>query len=160
MNAVPAPLVAALKRVSLGDHVVGQDAAVAPAADAELVRIGDAHLDDLIDHRLEIVDFVVAPVGPDRSRELRAAPGAAAVVDREHRVAVGGEPLPLEREAVLILTVRAAVNPQQHRDLRARDVAGGVVSRPWTSVPSLLFARDLFGRRRTAARRTARRSDA
>src|SRR5262249_9304016 len=101
------------------DHVVGEDAAVTPAADAEPGRIGDPQLHDLIDRGLQIVDLIVAPVGGDRLRELRPASGAPAIVHRQDGVAVRREPLPLEAEGMLVLRVRAAMNPEQHRNLRA-----------------------------------------
>src|ERR1051326_813015 len=44
------------------DQVVGKDTAITPAADTESIRIGDAHLDDVIDAREQILNFIVAPV--------------------------------------------------------------------------------------------------
>ncbi len=100
-----------------GDHIIGQDAAVAPAAHAQAVRIGHAALDDVIDARLQILHFIVAPVGRDGPGILAAAAGAAAIIHGQHRVAVGGEPLCLCAEGVLILPVGTAVDAQQQRDL-------------------------------------------
>ena len=59
----------------------------------------------------------------DRLLPRVAAAGAAAIVDRQHDVAVGGEELAIERERVLILSVRPAVDDQQRRILRAGLVA-------------------------------------
>ena len=69
-----------------GNHVIRQDAAVAPSADAELVGIGDAHLDDMIDSGLQILDFVMAPVGKNSPRILCAAARTAAIVHCQHGI--------------------------------------------------------------------------
>ena len=44
-----------------GDHVIGQDSAVAPAADAQTIRIGDAHGDDAVDAGFKILHFIDDP---------------------------------------------------------------------------------------------------
>ena len=112
-----APLTAALKRPVGRDRVVGEDAAVAPAADAEPIGIGDAAGDGVVHAGEQIDDFLVAPVGVDGLLEGRAAPGAAAIVHLEHGIAVGGEELALELEAVLVLAVGAAVDVEDQRQL-------------------------------------------
>src|SRR5262245_29591176 len=55
------------------DYLVGQDAAVAVAADAEAVGVRDALLDDVVDSGEHVRGVDVAPVGVDRLRELEAA---------------------------------------------------------------------------------------
>ncbi len=62
MKAVPAPLVAALKRVSLRDHVIGEDGSIAPASDAETGGVGNSHFDDVVDAGEQVLDFVVSPI--------------------------------------------------------------------------------------------------
>ncbi len=62
----PAPLVAAFEARGAGDGVVGEDAAVAPAADAEAIGIGIALLHRLVHAGEQVVDFMVTPVGEDR----------------------------------------------------------------------------------------------
>src|SRR5207247_4739760 len=112
------------------DHVVRQDSAVAPAADAEAVGIGHAGLYDEIQRALEIFDLVVPPVGPDGARIFLPAPSAAAIVHVEHRVAVSREELPLSAEAVRVLSVRAAMYAQQQGNLGARNVPDGFREQP------------------------------
>ena len=112
---LPAPLDRRLEAAVGGDRVVGQDPAVAPAADAEPIGIDEAELLDVIHRAQQIDDFLVAPVGEDRLLVGAAAPVAAAVVHGDDDVAVGGEELALEVERVLVLPVRAAVDPQQRR---------------------------------------------
>ena len=123
-----------------GDRVVGRDAAVAPPADAEPIRIGNALLDRFIHRAEQIDDFEIAPVAVDRLLERVAAARAAAIVDRQHDVAIGGEELAIERERVLILAVRAAVDDQAASDTSCRPCSrpASTIS-PCTSVPSLLF---------------------
>ena len=121
------------------DRVVGEDPAVAPAADPEPVRIRDADLLHVIHRAEQIDDFLVAPVGEDRLLVGAAPPVAATVVHRHDDVAVGRKQLPLEAERVLVLAVRAAVDAQQRRvflPLRCR--SRGLTISPCTSVPSLL----------------------
>lgn len=93
-----------------GDHIVGENRAIAPAADSQSIRIGYAHLQNLIDSGLQILDFVMTPVGKDRARMFLAAARTAAIVHRQHGVAIRGEDLPLDAERMLILTVGTAVN--------------------------------------------------
>ena len=62
--ALPAPLIAALKRVA-GDHVVGQKAAVAPAANPQSLGIGDTCRNEMIDTGQHVGDLEIAPVGKD-----------------------------------------------------------------------------------------------
>ena len=106
--------------VGAGDGVVGEDAAVAPAGDGEAIGIGDADGDGFVDAGEQVFDFVVAPVGGDGLGVVLAAAGAAAVVHVELGVALGGEPLAQEVEAVLVLSVGAAVDEEDHGDGRAR----------------------------------------
>ena len=106
------------------DRVVGQDAAVAPAADAEPRGIGDAFLDRPVHARQQVHHFLVAPVAEDGRLEVLAAAMAAAIVDLQHRVAVGGDPFAVEHEAVRVLPVGAAVDVKDERQLRRRRDAG------------------------------------
>ena len=55
------------------DHLVGQDAAVAVAAEPEPLGIRDAQLHDVVDGREHVGRVLDAPVGVDRLRELEAA---------------------------------------------------------------------------------------
>ena len=103
----------------LGDDGIGEDAAVAPAAHAEAVGIGQPDGDHVIHGGLEIQHLFVAPVGGDRDLVFFAAARAAAVIHIHHHVAVGGEQLALEIEGVGILSVGTAVDAQQRRVLAA-----------------------------------------
>ena len=60
----------------------------------------------MIDARLQVLDFIVSPIGENGARVLLPAAGAAAIVDRQNRVSIRGEPLPLQAETVRILAVR------------------------------------------------------
>src|SRR5262245_59304911 len=87
-----------LEAIVAGDHVIGQDAAVAPTADAQTIRIGHAHLDDVINARLQVFDFIMTPVGEDRARELLSTTRAAAIVHGQYRVPVRRKELPFQTE--------------------------------------------------------------
>ena len=88
---LPAPAIGRLETAVLRDGVVGEDAAVAPAADAEAVGIGDPEGYDIVDAGQEIDDLLASPVGEDGRLEGLVAAGAAAVVDVQDGIAVGGE---------------------------------------------------------------------
>ena len=94
------------------DQVVSQNTAVAPSAHREAIRIGHTDLDGVVDTGEQILHFVVAPVGPNRAREFLAAAGAAAVVHIEDGISFRREKLALGAEAVGVLPIRSAVNPQ------------------------------------------------
>jgi hypothetical protein len=83
-----------------GDEVIGQQAAVTPATHAESRRVGQPRGDGVVDSREEIGHLLVAPIREYAARELAAAAGAAAIINREHDVAMGCEQLPLERRPV------------------------------------------------------------
>ena len=100
-----------------GNRVVGEDAAVAPAADAQSIGIGDAGRDRPVHSGQQIDDLEVAPVGVDGLLVLRAAPGSATVVHLQHGVAVGRQDLADLVEAVVVLSVGSAVNPEDQREL-------------------------------------------
>src|SRR5262245_15270131 len=87
-----------LEAIVAGDQVIGQDAAIAPTADAQPIWISHPHLDDVIDARLQVLDFVMTPVGEDRARELLPSAGAAAIIHGQDRVSIGREELPLQTE--------------------------------------------------------------
>jgi len=67
----------------------------------------------------QILDLVMPPVGKNRARVLLTPAGAAAIVHRQHCVAVSRKHLPLDTERMLILTVRSTVDAQQQRDFRS-----------------------------------------
>src|SRR5437773_2392931 len=77
--------------VGLHDHMVGEDAAVGPAAHAEAPGVGDPRADGVVYPRHHVVVVLVAPVGPDGAGECLAIPRGAARIDRHHRVAVRRE---------------------------------------------------------------------
>ena len=58
--------------VGLRDDEVRGYATVGPAANGELLRVGDALLYGVIDHGYVVLKIQVAPVGPDRLREVLA----------------------------------------------------------------------------------------
>jgi hypothetical protein len=61
-----------LEAVGLGDHVVGQDAAVGPAADAETLGIGVAAGDGVVDRGHHVFVVLVPPIREDGGRERLA----------------------------------------------------------------------------------------
>ena len=104
------------------DGVVGEHAAVTPTADAEPLGIGDSAGHGKIYCSQQVRDFLVAPVGKDAAGKFRAAPVASPIIDGQHHIAVRGENLPLqfqrisvERQRVIVLSIWAAMNPQQRR---------------------------------------------
>src|SRR5215213_817574 len=105
-----------------GDQVVSEDAAVTPATDTEPIRIGNTHLDHVIDAGEQILHFIVAPIGKDRARELLPPTGAAAVVHGKDGVTVRRKKLTLGAEGVLVLPVWTTVNSEQQRNFRSLDV--------------------------------------
>ena len=56
--------------VGLRDDEVRGNAAVRPAANGELSRVGDSLLDGVIDHGHVVLKIPVAPVGPDGFGEV------------------------------------------------------------------------------------------
>ena len=74
-----------------GDHIVGEDAAVAPAADAHAVCVDLAGGDGGVYCGLQVKDFLVAPVGVDGFAVGVAATGASTIVDVEDSITVCGE---------------------------------------------------------------------
>ena len=142
------------------DHVVGQNGAVAPSANAQPLRIGDAHLDDLIDAGFQILHFIVSPIGEDGARKLLPASRAAAIIHRQHRVSVGREPLLLGAERMRVLPVRSAMNAQQQRNLRARSISNRLSQQAVNLRAVLALEAHVFGGRNIEFARTVRRSDA
>ena len=109
--------VGGLEAVGLGDHVVGEHAAVGPAADRQSVGVGIAAGDGVVDRGHHVVEVLVAPGLPDRGREVLAVAGRAARVGHDHDVAGAGEELALEVEAEVVLHHRPAVDAQHRRDI-------------------------------------------
>jgi hypothetical protein len=95
---------------SAGDGVVGEDASVAPSADAETSGIGVAFAHGFIDGGEQVFNFMMSPVGEDGLLVDVSAARAAAVVHVEDGESAGGEELALEGEGVGILAVGSAVN--------------------------------------------------
>ena len=108
------------------DHIVGQNPAVAPAAHAHAIRIGNAHRDHAFDAGFQVFNFVMAPVRKDRPRVFLAATRAAAIIHRQHRISVRREYLTLDTERMLVLSVWPTVNAQQERDPGSFDITDRV----------------------------------
>src|ERR1043165_8867286 len=49
------------------NQVVSENAAVTPTAHTESIRIGDTHLDHVIDAGQQILHFIISPVSKDRA---------------------------------------------------------------------------------------------
>jgi len=74
-----------------GDGVVGQDAAIAPAADRQSITVRNAPTDQVVDTGQQVLHFLVAPIGNDGLRICGAAAAAATIVDPQHHVALRRE---------------------------------------------------------------------
>ena len=85
------------------DHVVRENSPVAPAANAESLRVGDANAHRIVRGRENIRHIDLAPVSEQHFLELVAAARAAARIRRDDHVAVRCQQLPLEVEFVLML---------------------------------------------------------
>src|SRR5215470_4352369 len=73
--------------VGLSDDEVGGDAAIRPAANGELRRVGDALLDGVIDHGYIVLKILVAPIRPDGLGVFLAVARRAARVRKQDNVA-------------------------------------------------------------------------
>src|SRR5713226_7234498 len=116
-----------LKPSGLSNDEVRGDAAVGPAADGELVRVGDALSDGLVDHGHIVLKVLVAPISPDGLGVVLAVAGGAARVREEHGVAVRGEELGQVIEFRVISPDRTAVRTKNSGVLFAEDVIHGLV---------------------------------
>ena len=136
-----APETAALKRAVFVITYVGQDAAVAPAADAEAVGVGDARRDHVVDRRHHVLEVLVPPVRPDRAAEGGAAARRAARVGGDHGVAVRRRG-PATRARRRSRTGRRGRRGSGGWRARVWPGAwpGGSVRKPSTTVPSALVA--------------------
>ena len=105
-----------------GDQIVRQNPAVAPAANAQLVWVGQSHVDHMIHPGVQIENLFLAPIAGNGNRILLSTPIAAPIVHLQNRVPSGGKHLPFERPRMLILAVRPAMNAEQQRNLRPRDI--------------------------------------
>src|ERR1700678_1841020 len=96
--------------------VIGQDAAVPPAAYREPIRVRDSSRHQVIDAGQEVLDFLVAPIGEYGLLEIDGSAAAASIVDAQDDIALGREHLRLEliaiqNQGVLVLAIGAAVDP-------------------------------------------------
>ena len=129
------------------NRVVGGNAAVAPAANSQPIRISNALPNRFVNRTKQIHDFEVAPVGVDGLLIRIATTRAASVVDRQHDIAVRRQQLAIEAERVLVLSIRSTVDDEQRwislswlesRRLDDQAVHLGAV---------LALRREVFGRR-------------
>ena len=111
----------------LRDDEVGGDASVGPAADAELVGVGDSLLNGVIDHGHVVLEVLVAPIGEDGFAEVLAVTGGTARIGKEDGVALGGVKLGKMGEFSVVGPLRAAVGDEKRRVFLARDVIEGFV---------------------------------
>src|SRR5579862_8954046 len=112
------------------NHIVRQNAAVAPAADAHMLRVSDTDFYYVVNPGFEVGDFMIAPVAGDRPREFPPAPRAAPVVYVQHGIAVRSEHLTLHSEVILVLPIGAAVDAQDERNTRAFHIAHRIREEP------------------------------
>src|SRR5439155_26122528 len=93
----------------LRDEPVRHEAAVRMAGMADALRIDWIAFEHVVDPRDDVLAVPVAPRAPRRPFERVAVPRGAPEVRVEHEVAVGGEELFLEIEAVAGRRMRTAV---------------------------------------------------
>ena len=105
----------AREAIGLGDHVIGEDPAVGPAAHAQPLGVGEPVRDRVIDGGHDVIEILVAPIRPDRLAVVLTVAGGPARVGKDDRVPPRGEQLGLEVESVAVLRDGAAVDPQQRR---------------------------------------------
>src|SRR5262249_30409955 len=92
------------------DGVIGEDAAVAPAADTEAVGISVALLDGFVDAGEQVFDFMMTPVGEDSLRIVASAAPASPRSGVGHGESPNRAELALKGEAVRVLSVGSSVN--------------------------------------------------
>ncbi|MBA7616842.1 hypothetical protein ES703_24142 [subsurface metagenome] len=109
-----------LEPVGPGDHVVGQLAAVRPAADPEPVGVAVSPCNHVVDRRHHVLVGDPFQVLPSGHAEGLAIAGGAARVGHHHHVARSCEELTLETEAVVVLRLGPAVDLEHHRVPEAR----------------------------------------
>src|SRR5207249_2251851 len=109
----------------LGDDEVGGHASVGPAAHTELVGIGNALRNGVIDHSHVVLKILVAPVGKNGFAEFLAVAGRAARIGKKNGVTVGRVELREMVEGSGILADRSAMGIEQRGDF----FAGSVVDR-------------------------------
>src|SRR4029077_10085988 len=111
----------------LRDDEVGGDAAVGPAADGELIWVGNALLDRIVNHGYVVLIVLVAPIGPNGFGVVLPAAGGAAGIREEDGVAVGGEKLLQVVELGVVGPDRSAVRAEDGGVLLARDAIHGLI---------------------------------
>ena len=140
----PGPAGGGFEPIVRGNDVIGKNAAVAPAAHTQAIGISDTHGNHVVHAGEQVLHFVIAPVGKDRARKFLAPARAAPIVHRQYCIAVRGEHLPLSGKGMLILAIRAAMNPQQQRDPGAFRVTGRIGQQPMSFRPVLALKINFF----------------
>ena len=86
------------------------------------MRVGDSAGHREVNTGQQIGHFFIAPISKNALSKLPSAAAAPSIVDGQHDVTVGSEKLAfqlerisVERQAVIVLSIRATVNPQQRR---------------------------------------------
>src|SRR6266436_1251544 len=130
---------------SLGDDEVRGNAAVGPAADGELVRVGDALSDGVVHHSHIVLKVLVAPISPDGLGVVLAVAGGAARVREEHGVAVCCQKLGQVIEFGVISPDGTAMRTKDGGVLLAGDVIHGLVKVAGNSRAVLALEMDVLG---------------
>ena len=111
-----------------GDEVVGEDAAITPAGDAEVVGVGQSFLDEVVYRAMQVDYFLISPIGGYRFTEIDPAAATAAIIHGGYQVAGSGEDLPGQIKIECVLANRAAVDKEDEGQLLAfRSVSGAVI---------------------------------
>src|SRR5712671_4187656 len=111
----------------LPDDEVGGDASVGPAANAQLVGIGDALRDGVVDHGHIVLVVLIAPIRENRFGVAFASTGRTARVGKQDGVAIGGEQLREMGELGIVGPDGSAVRAKDRGILLARRVIEGLI---------------------------------
>ena len=108
-----------LEAIGVAEDPVHRVAAVARAGDAHALRIGERHLGDVVDDRVDVGHDLAAPVAADLVDELLPEAGRAARVRRGDDPALRRPQrrIPSRRPRVFPGALRSAVNQEHHRIL-------------------------------------------
>ncbi len=112
----------ALETICLGDDVVGQDAAIGPATNAEALRVGVTLGYRVIHCGHDVFEVLDAPFCKNRCRKVLPITARATRIRYDHDITIRGEELGIPVKRKIILRDRASVNAEDGRVFLARIV--------------------------------------
>ena len=101
------------------NHIVGQNAAITPSPDHQLVGIDLPGPNCSVDNRHQVSHFLVAPITSNDFAIRMTSPRTATVIYIEHGIPMCREQLPINGKSMLILRRRPAMNEEEHGRLLA-----------------------------------------